>query len=241
VAAELDGANNVISRFIYATRLNVPDYMLKGGDTYRILTDHLGSPRLVVNVNTGQVVQRMDYDEFGNVLTDTNPGFQPFGFAGGVYDLDTGLIRFGARDYDPQVGRWTAKDPIGFYNGDTNLYGYVHSDPVNLIDTTGLDPILDALNAWRQGGIYLFDLMVPKDNIIATVLSPTWLIKEGLVVAILGVALPTYLENAYYELQNGLVVIAPFFITYEFIKWALSQDSPPPRRLPDGPACYDTR
>ena len=35
-----------------------------------------------------------------------------FGFAGGIYDPDTELVRFGARDYDPRVGRWTTKDPI---------------------------------------------------------------------------------------------------------------------------------
>jgi hypothetical protein len=40
------------------------------------------------------------YDEFGRVLSNTNPGFQPFGFAGGIYEVDTGLVRFGARDYD---------------------------------------------------------------------------------------------------------------------------------------------
>ena len=47
--AELDGNNKVVSRFVYATGVNVPDYMIKGGVTYRIITDHLGSPRLVVN------------------------------------------------------------------------------------------------------------------------------------------------------------------------------------------------
>ena len=61
----------------------------------------------------------MDYDSFGNVLQDTQPGFQPFGFAGGLYDPDTKLVRFGARDYDPRTGRWTAKDPILFAGGDT--------------------------------------------------------------------------------------------------------------------------
>jgi RHS repeat-associated protein len=61
----------------------------------------------------------------------------PFGFAGGLVDGDTGLVRFGARDYDPQTGRWTAKDPILFGGGDTNLYGYVWGDPVNYIDENG--------------------------------------------------------------------------------------------------------
>jgi len=40
--------------------------------------------------------------------------------------------------YDPVVGRWTSKDPIGFAGGDTNLYGYVTSDPVNFVDPSGL-------------------------------------------------------------------------------------------------------
>ena len=63
----------------------------------RIVTDHLGSPRLVTDSATGQVAQRLDYDEFGCILLDTNPGFQPFGFAGELYDRDMGLVRFGAR------------------------------------------------------------------------------------------------------------------------------------------------
>ncbi|MCZ7570316.1 MAG: hypothetical protein M5U01_17260 [Ardenticatenaceae bacterium] len=44
---------------------------------YRIIADHLGSPRLVVDVESGAIAQQMDYDEFGQVVRDTNPGFQP--------------------------------------------------------------------------------------------------------------------------------------------------------------------
>jgi RHS repeat-associated protein len=135
--AELDGSGNVVSRFVYATRVNVPDYLIKGGVTYRFLTDRLGSPRLVVDTANGQIVQRMEYDEFGKVVEDTNPGFQPFGFAGGLYDRDTRLVRFGARDYDAETGRWTAKDPILFAGGSANLYGYVGNDPINHIDLFG--------------------------------------------------------------------------------------------------------
>ncbi len=139
--AELDGAGNVVSRFVYGSKANAPDYFTKGGAAYRIVSDHLGSPRLVVDSTSGAVVQRMDYDEFGNVIADSNPGFQPFRFAGGIYDQHTKLTRFGARDYDAETGRWTAKDPILFAGGDTNLYGYVLNDPINLIDPDGLNPI----------------------------------------------------------------------------------------------------
>ena len=138
IVAELDGDNRVTSRFVYATRPTTPDFMIRGGITYRIITDHVGSPVRVVDARTGTTVQSISYDSFGVVLEDTNPGFQPFGFAGGLYDQDTRLVRFGARDYDPESGRWTAKDPIGFGGGDTNLYGYVINDPMNWIDATGL-------------------------------------------------------------------------------------------------------
>jgi RHS repeat-associated protein len=148
--AELDNRNAVVSRFVYATRVNVPDYLIRNGTTYRILTDRLGSPRLVVKTTDGTIAQRIDYDEFGNVLSDTNPGFQPFGFAGGLYDRDTGLVRLSRRDYDPMIGRWTAKDPMYFKGGSSNLYAYVADNPVSFIDSFGLqegNPFSGSANA----------------------------------------------------------------------------------------------
>ncbi len=136
--AELDGAGNLVARFVYGTSPLVPDYVVKGGVTYRIISDHLGSPRLVVDTATGVVVQRREYDEWGVVTADTAPGFQPFGFAGGLEDRDTRLVRFGVRDYDPETGRWTAKDPIRYRSDSTNLYGHVLSDPINRADPSGL-------------------------------------------------------------------------------------------------------
>ena len=140
--AQTDGQGNVTERFVYGTKPNVPAYMIKDGTTYRFITDPRGSVRLVVNADTGEIAQRIDYSPFGKVVNDTNPGFQPFGFAGGLYDLDTGLVRFGARDYDPETGRWTAKDPIGFLGGTANLYQYAVTDPVNYLDLSGNDPAL---------------------------------------------------------------------------------------------------
>ncbi len=143
--AELNENNEIVTRFVYAEKSHVPSYLIKidpatlAEATYRVITDHLGSVRLVINVTDGNIAQRIDYDTWGRVIHDSNPGFQPFGFAGGIYDLHTQLVRFGARDYDAETGRWTAKDPIRFAGGDSNLYGYVLGDPVNWIDPFGLE------------------------------------------------------------------------------------------------------
>jgi len=148
--AELDGSNKVVSRFVYGSRPHVPDYMIKSGVKYRLVTDHLGSVRLVVNATTGETVSRIDYDVWGQVTAATNLSFQPFGFAGGLRDDATGLVRFGARDYDPHVGRWTGKDPWGFDGNQTNLEQYSNGDPVNFVDVTGKAPYL--VNRMLGGG-----------------------------------------------------------------------------------------
>ncbi|MCI0635292.1 MAG: hypothetical protein L0206_15475 [Actinobacteria bacterium] len=136
--AELDGAGAVVSVFVYATRSSVPDYMVRDGETYRVVADHLGSPRLVVNTRTGEIAQRLDYDAFGRVVLDTRRGFQPFGFAGGIYDPDTALVRFGVRDYDAETGRWIRPSPVCFGGGEANLYLYAGGDPVSRVDPSGM-------------------------------------------------------------------------------------------------------
>jgi RHS repeat-associated protein len=138
VAAELDASGGIVERFVYASRSNVPDYVERDGARFRLICDNIGSVRLVVDASTGDVIQERQYDEYGRVTLDTNPGWQPFGFAGGLYDPEIALVRFGLRDYDASTGRWTVKDPIGFNGGDTNLYGYAINDPINRIDPYGL-------------------------------------------------------------------------------------------------------
>jgi RHS repeat-associated protein len=138
------GPDKLINRrFVYASRRNVPDFMIAFssagvGTLYRIITDQLGSVRLVIKASNGAIHQELDYDAFGNVIKDTNPQFQPFGFAGGLYDVDTKLVRFGVRDYDAEFGRWTSKDPILFGGGQANLFAYSGNNPINFHDPSGL-------------------------------------------------------------------------------------------------------
>ena len=107
-----------------------------------VVSDQLGTPKVISDEN-GETVKTLEYDGFGNLAKDSDPAIiLPIGFAGGLSDWETKLVRFGFRDYDPACGHWTAKDPIGFAAGDSNLYQYVSTNPVNLVDCTGEFTIL---------------------------------------------------------------------------------------------------
>jgi RHS repeat-associated protein len=138
--AELDSNSIVTARFVYAADDRTPSFLVKGTNTYRIFSDERDSARLVVNLADGSIVQQIDYDEFGRVLADTNPGFQPFGFAGGFCDPDSSLVRFGARDYLAQTGQWTGRDPLRFDGRGFNLNAYLGNDPLNQTDPFGTGP-----------------------------------------------------------------------------------------------------
>jgi len=130
------GNDLLLARFLYADG-RMPVAMEQGGATYYLTYDQVGTLRMVAD-SSGNVVQRIEYDSFGNILADTNSTLAvPFGFAGGLHDRNTGLVRFGFRDYDPDTGRWTAKDPILFAGGNVDLYGYCLNDPVNWVDPEG--------------------------------------------------------------------------------------------------------
>jgi RHS repeat-associated protein len=126
--------------------------MTKAGSIYYLVYDQVGSLRVVTD-SLGSVIKKIDYDSFGNIISDTNSSLTiPFSFAGGLQDQDSGLVRFGFRDYSPEIGRWTAKDPIFFRGGDTDLFGYNLNDPINWIDPEGLDS-----TSWYGDGRTLLD------------------------------------------------------------------------------------
>ncbi|MDR1008489.1 MAG: RHS repeat-associated core domain-containing protein [Campylobacteraceae bacterium] len=118
------------------------DYDVNGG-VVRDVNDMSGNVQKMGYNNTNENVIADNIN--GNIIqktngaTNSNPTLNiPFGFAGGLYDKDTKLIKFGYREYDSYTGRWTSKDPIDFNGGSLNLYGYVLGDPVNGVDVEGL-------------------------------------------------------------------------------------------------------
>jgi RHS repeat-associated protein len=87
--------------------------------------------------NTGQVLDHITYDSFGNVTSQTHPmaGLR-YLFAGREFDSSIGLYYNRARYYDPRAGRFLSEDPARS-GGDRNLYRYAGNDPVNLVDPRG--------------------------------------------------------------------------------------------------------
>ncbi|HEU4840799.1 MAG TPA: RHS repeat-associated core domain-containing protein, partial [Ilumatobacteraceae bacterium] len=110
----------------------------RSGSRVFVGTDQVGTPRVVTN-SAGVVQTVRAYDAFGHLLSESQPTFDlPIGYAGGLEDRVTGLVRFGFRDLDTITGRWTARDPALYDGGQANLYTYVAGDPVALRDPLGL-------------------------------------------------------------------------------------------------------
>jgi RHS repeat-associated protein len=161
---ELDGAGAITQVFANGARSDTPELLLQVNPSpphFRNISEHLGSVRLVLDLSTpttATIKQRIDYDAWGNATadwvdtSDTNFKQIPFGFAGGLWDRSTNLVRFGARDYDPTTGRWTSKDPIRF-DGGLNLYAYVGDDPINRIDPDGMGWLCDTFGIFCDGPI----------------------------------------------------------------------------------------
>ena len=109
----------------------------RGGQRYHVACDQIGSPKLVYD-GDGVVIDTVDRDTYGVTLSGAPTFDLSIGFAGGIVDPVTGLVRFGFRDYDPVSGRWTAMDPGLFGTSPDNLYAYAANNPVSLVDPTGL-------------------------------------------------------------------------------------------------------
>ena len=130
----------LLTTYFYNEAGQLYAYRRAGGTLFWVATDQVGTPRRVTN-SVGQVVRTVDYDSFGRIRSQLGAESLPIGYAGGIADPVTGLTRFGLRDYDPTSGRWTAKNPLLFGGGSSNLYTYVGNNPVTITDRSGLPSI----------------------------------------------------------------------------------------------------
>ncbi|MHC1725322.1 MAG: RHS repeat-associated core domain-containing protein [Syntrophobacteraceae bacterium] len=111
----------------------------KGSSTFYFHPDHLGSLSVVTNAS-GESKQTATYYPFGETRNSTGPEDFDYKFTGQENDPETGLYYYGARYYDPEIGRFISPDSIVQAPGDPqtlNRYSYCRNNPLMYTDPTG--------------------------------------------------------------------------------------------------------
>ena len=129
----------------YVNDLLVQDTFTASTTFTTVYAQHDANFNITAMVNTsGAVQQRFVYSPYGvqTVLDGSwavvsGAADSVYGFQGGRYDAATGLIKFGARDYDPATGTWDEADPAGYVDG-SDRFQFVRDDPYSKLDPTGL-------------------------------------------------------------------------------------------------------
>lgn len=172
----------------YYTRDNTGNLisLRSGGARYYYLVDGLGSVVSLVNGSAVQV-NSYSYDPYGVALSASQQVANPWRYAAGYFDGATGLTKFGARYYDPGLGRFTQRDPSGM----DLPFTYAGCDPVNNTDPTGLcsiSGVLGALSGIVAGAGAAYGTWVLAGAASVPFTAGAILIATGVVGAALGVA-----------------------------------------------------
>ncbi len=153
ILLELDGSNNITTRYTHGPGIDEPLVMEKGGASFFCHADGLGSITEITD-SVGVVKQRYTYSSFGKIESQLDPSFvQPYTFTGREFDQETGLYFYRARTYDSRTGRFIQEDPV-LHAGSPDLvfalplllgnpsmlhtFTYVLNNPTRLRDPQGL-------------------------------------------------------------------------------------------------------
>ena len=156
ILMEIDPASgNIMRTYIYANSEILAQH---DGDTsadrYFYLHDRLGSVRLVID-DEGGVQDYYTYEPFGQTIESGGTLENPFRFTGQYYDQEIEEYYLRARQYNPQIARFTSRDPIRgeFTEPQTlHLYLYCINDPINRVDLTGNRPVWAMYEFWAEIG-----------------------------------------------------------------------------------------
>ena len=146
--AEYGSGGGLFRRFVHGPGIDNPIVWYEGASSptrYFFQADERGSITAVSD-NSGYAKAVYSYDEYGLPKTNSGTLTSSFGYTGQVYLPELGLYYYKARMYAPSLGRFMQTDPIGYGDG-MNWYAYVHNDPINEIDPSGL-----SINSYSAGG-----------------------------------------------------------------------------------------
>ena len=135
IIAEYDASGNMLARYVHGPGIDEPLAMNRGGSWYYYHFDGLGSVTMLTRSDK-TVANRYVYDDFGGFRSRTEAVTNPYAYTGREYDSAVDLIFYRARYYDPLIGRFLTRDPVGMVDG-ANVYAYVGNNPVNSVDPSG--------------------------------------------------------------------------------------------------------
>ncbi len=146
-----------------------------GSAVYYPCFDANGNITQYVNSSSGTTVARYDYDAFGREFhsSGTMADEFVFRFSTKYTDNETGLVYYGYRFYNPELGRWINRDPIG-KRGGVNLYGFVGNGAINRGDVLGMYTMPEQAE-WEMDRIPCQDLVeAPYRGRPYTAFSAPW-------------------------------------------------------------------
>ena len=133
LTGEYDKDGNVINEYIYFGSSVIA--MVTSEESYTVYTDHLDTPRRVIDEKS-KIVWKWESTPFGETKATGALEFN-LRFAGQYFDSETGTHYNINRDYNPVTGRYIQSDPIGL-DGGFSTFAYVNGNPVMRVDINGL-------------------------------------------------------------------------------------------------------
>ena len=140
--------------FMGSTRICSIETGTSATHVYYYHQDHIGSSNVTTD-ETGAVVNILEYTPYGEISRNTGNYSTDRRFTGKIYDETSALYYYGARYYDPELGRFITADPTiqhPFDPQDLNRYAYCRNNPINYVDPTGYS-WWSKFWDWISGGI----------------------------------------------------------------------------------------
>ncbi len=134
---ETDATGNPLARYTQGVALDSWLGVERNGAVHTYLRDGLNSVVGVADAS-GSLVAAYRYDAFGNLLAQTGALQDPVRYTGRYWDADAALYQYRARWYDPTIGRFTSRDPLGPI-ATRQPYAYARNNPATFLDPLGLD------------------------------------------------------------------------------------------------------
>ncbi len=165
--------DNIESKFIWAG-----DNLLalqQGNTNYSYVADGNKNIRQLINSSTGGVVNSYNYSPFGKLINEVESVENPFKFSSEFADSETGLVYYNYRYYNPELGRWTKRDPIEEFGG-WNLYNFTDNKVINNVDSLGLIDVVQV----AEGVLDVKTIVADIDKFITNKKSADKWYKEAL-------------------------------------------------------------